>query len=132
MAGFTNNILVNRYQPFGGYAQQGPIRLNNSDAISFTFRVGVSDIMEDVKIIGGYRLGTSLTDKDVFVTFQNYRKRVDWGLTYYRSNVTNYDGFFRGFDSSGSINLNGVDNIVITNLYQANVSYPFNEVKSLR
>jgi hypothetical protein len=132
LAGFSNNIIINRYQPFGGYAQQGPIRLNNSDAISFTFRVGVSDIMEDVKIIGGYRLGTSLTDKDVFVTFQNYRKRVDWGLTYYRSNVTNYPGYFTGFDSSGSVNLGGVDNMVITNLYQGNISYPFDEVKSLR
>ncbi len=132
LAGVTNNILVNRYQPFGGYAQQGPIRLNNSDAVSFTFRVGVSDIMEDVKLIGGFRLGTSLTDKDVFVSYQNYRKRIDWGLTYYRSNVTNYQGFFTGTDSSGSVDLNNVDNEVITNIYQANISYPFDEVKSLR
>jgi hypothetical protein len=131
LAGFTNNILVNRYQPFGGYAQSGPIQLNNSDAVSFTFRVGVSDIMEDQKIIGGFRLGTSLTDKDVFVTYQNYRKRIDWGFTYYRSNVTNYQGFFRGVDSQG-LDLNSVDNEVITNLYQANMSYPFDEVKSLR
>lgn len=131
LAGFTNNILINRYQPFGGYNQSGPIYLNNSDPVSFTFRVGVSDIMEDVKIIGGFRLGTSLTDKDVFVTFQNYRKRVDWGLTYYRSNVTNYPNFFNGVDSQG-LDLNGVDNVVITNLYQANVGYPFDETKSLR
>lgn len=128
LAGFSNNILVNKYQPFGGYAQNGPIYLNNSDAVSFTFRVGVSDIMEDVKLIGGFRLGTSLTDKDVFVTFQNYRKRVDWGFTYYRSNVTNYDGFFRGVDSFGN-NRNYIDNMVITNIYQGNVSYPFDETK---
>ncbi|MEP6684142.1 MAG: hypothetical protein ABJA35_12815 [Parafilimonas sp.] len=132
LAGFTNNILVNRYQPFGGYAQSGPIRLNNNDAVSFTFRVGVSDIMEDVKLIGGFRLGTSLTDKDVFVSYQNYRKRLDWGLTYYRSNVTNYPGFFNGIDPVLNISLSDVDNEVITNLYQANVSYPFDETKSLR
>ncbi len=128
LAGFSNNILINRYQPYGGYNQQGPIYLNNSDAVSFTFRVGVSDIMEDVKLIGGFRLGTSLTDKDVFVTYQNYRKRVDWGLTYYRSNVTNYDGFFKGIDSNGN-DRNYIDNMVITNLYQANVSYPFDVTK---
>src|SRR6478736_4031981 len=132
LAGFSNNILVNRYQPFGGYAQQGPIYLNNADPISFTFRVGVSDIMEDVKLVGGFRLGTSLTDKDVFVTFQNYRKRIDWGLTYYRSNVTNYPGFFRGFDATGSVDLSGVDNMVITNIYQGNVAYPFDETKRLQ
>lgn len=130
LAGVTNNILINRYQPFGGYNQTGPIYLNNSDAVSFTFRVGVSDIMEDVKLIGGFRLGTSLTDKDVFVSYQNYRKRIDWGLTYYRSNVTNYNGFFRGIDSSGN-DRNYIDNMVITNIYQANVSYPFDETKRI-
>ena len=130
LAGFTNNILINRYQPYGGYNQQGPIYLNNSDAVSFTFRVGVSDIMEDVKLIGGFRLGTSLTDKDVFVTYQNYRKRIDWGLTYYRSNVTNYNGFFRGLDSNGN-DRNYIDNMVITNLYQANVSYPLDVTKRI-
>lgn len=130
LAGVTNNILINRYQPFGGYNQKGPIYLNNSDAVSFTFRVGVSDIMEDVKLIGGIRLGTSLTDKDVFVSYQNYRKRIDWGLTYYRSNVTNYDGFFRGTDPDGN-DRNFIDNMVITNIYQANISYPFDETKRI-
>lgn len=130
LAGVTNNILINRYQPFGGYDQTGPIYLNNSDAVSFTFRVGVSDIMEDVKLIGGFRLGTSLTDKDVFVSYQNYRKRIDWGLTYYRSNITNYNGFFRGTDSMGN-DRNFIDNMVITNIYQANVSYPFDETKRI-
>ena len=135
LAGFTNNILVNRYQPYGGYNQSGPIRLNNSDAVSFTFRVGVSDIMEDVKLIGGFRLGTSLTDKDVFVTYQNYRKRVDWGFTYYRSNVTNYPGFFSGQQTDsvfGTVDKGTLNNEVITNLYQANVAYPLDETKSIR
>lgn len=131
LAGFTNNVLVNRYQPFGGYNQSGPIQLSNNAAADFSFRVGVSDIMEDVKLIGGFRIGTSLTDKDAFISFQNYRKRLDWGLTYYRSNATNYSGFFQGIDSSG-IDLNFLDNEVITNIYQVNVAYPFNEVKSLR
>jgi len=131
LAGFSNNILITRYQPFGGYNQTGPIYLNNGNAVNFTFRVGVSDIMEDVKLIGGVRLGTSLDDKDAFLTFQNYRKRIDWGLTYYRSNVSNYDGFYRGIDFNTSIDYNLLDNVVITNLYQANVSYPFNEVNRL-
>ncbi len=132
LAGVTNNILINRYQPFAGYSQSGPIYLNNEDPLSFTFRVGVSDIMDDVKLIGGFRLGTSLTDKDVFVSYQNYRKRVDWGLTYYRSNVTNYPGFFNGYDSTGSVFLANVDNVVITNIYQGNVAYPFDETKRLQ
>lgn len=132
LAGFSNNVLINRYQPFGGYDQSGPINLSNNNAADFTFRVGVSDIMEDVKLIGGFRMGTSLTDKDAFVSYQNYRKRLDWGLTYYRSNATNYDGFFQGIDDSTGIPLNYLDNEVITNIYQVNASFPFNEIKSIR
>jgi hypothetical protein len=124
LAGVTNNILVNRYQPYGG--GQGPIQLNNGSDFNFSFRVGVSDLMEDIKFIGGYRFGSNIKDKDVFLSFQNYRRRLDWGMTYYRSNISDYPGFFNGpstyyYNSS-----------LVTNLYQFNLSYPLNEVKSVR
>lgn len=117
LVGFTNNILINRYQPYGG--GRGPIQLNNGNDFNFTFRVGTSDLMEDQKFVGGIRFGTNLSDKDVFFTYQNLRKRFDWGLTYYRSNVSNF------YNSS-------FNTMLYTNLYQVNVTYPFNEVKSLR
>lgn len=117
LVGFTNNILINRFQPYGGGS--GPIRLNSGNDFNFTFRVGASDLMEDQKFVGGIRFGTNLSDKDVFFTYQNLRKRFDWGLTYYRSNVSNF------YNSS-------FNTMLYTNLYQVNVSYPFNEVKSLR
>ncbi len=117
LVGFTNNILINRYQPYGG--GNGPIQLNNGNDFNFTFRVGTSDLMEDQKFVGGIRFGTNLSDKDVFFTYQNLRRRVDWGLTYYRSNVSNF------FNTS-------FNTMLYTNLYQVNISYPFNEVKSLR
>ena len=117
LVGFTNNILINRYQPYGGGS--GPIQLNNGNDFNFTFRVGTSDLMEDQKFVGGIRFGTNLSDKDVFFTYQNLRKRFDWGLTYYRSNVSNF------FNTS-------FNTMLYTNLYQVNVTYPFNEVKSLR
>ena len=117
LSGFTNNILVNRYQPYAGGS--GPIQLNNGNDFNFTFRVGVSDLMEDVKFVGGVRFGTNLSDKDVFFTYQNLRKRLDWGVTYYRSNISNF------YNTS-------FNTMLYTNLYQVNVTYPFNEVKSLR
>ncbi len=117
LAGFTNNILVNRYQPYAGGS--GPIQLNNGNDLNFTFRVGTSDLFEDIKFVGGFRFGTNLKDKDVFMSFQNYRKRLDWGITYYRSNINNF------YNSD-------YNNELITNLFQANFSYPLNEVKSLR
>jgi hypothetical protein len=117
LSGFTNNILINRFQPYGGGS--GPIQLNNGNDFNFTFRVGVSDLFEDQKFVGGFRFGTNLSDKDLFFSYQNLRKRFDWGLTYYRSNVSNFYNI-------------AYNNMLITNLYQGNVTYPFNEVKSLR
>ncbi len=117
LSGFSNNLLLNRYQPYAGGA--GPIQLNNGNNFNFNLRVGTSDLLEDQKFMGGIRFGTDLKDKDIIFSYQNFRKRLDWGVTYYRSNVTNY------FNTPYS-------NMLITNLYQGNVAYPFNEVKSLR
>lgn len=123
LAGVSNNVLINRYQPYA-YGN-GPIQLSNGNDINWAFRVGVSDVMEDIKIIGGFRFGSSIADKDVFISFQNLRKRIDWGLTYYRSNITGYYGFYQGDKSVLNTNL-------VTNLYQFNATFPFNEVKSIR
>lgn len=117
LAGFTNNVLINRYQPYGGGS--GPIQLNNGNDFNFTFRVGVIEMMEDIKFVAGMRFGTNLSDKDIMFSFQNLRKKVDWGVTYYRSNVTNF------FNSQ-------FNNMLYTNLYQGNITYPINEVKSVR
>lgn len=129
LAGITNNILVNRYQPYQQRdpSDASPIQLNNSTNLNFSFRVGVSDLFEDIKFIGGIRFGTTLSDKDVFISFQNYRKRVDWGLTYYRSNVTNYTGFYKPNTIPSFF-----DNMVVTSLYQVNVAYPLSEINSVR
>ena len=131
LAGFTNNVIINRYQPYGGGS--GPIRLDNGQDLSWMFRVGVSDVMEDIKLIGSFKFGTSISDKDAFLSFQNYRKRIDWGLTYYRSNVNDYQGFYQ----PGNVDSNGLDksllsNNLVTNLYQANASFPIDEVRSVR
>ncbi|TAF56824.1 MAG: hypothetical protein EAZ62_00550 [Sphingobacteriia bacterium] len=117
LSGFSNNILINRFQPYGG--GQGPIQLNNGNDFNFTFRVGVNELMEDIKFVAGLRFGTNLSDKDMFVSFQNYRRKIDWGFTYYRSNVTNFYG-------------TQFNNMLYTNLYQFNAGYAFNEVKSIR
>jgi hypothetical protein len=117
LSGFSNNLLLNRYQPYAGGA--GPIQLNNGNNFNFNLRIGTSDLLENHKFMGGIRFGTDLKDKDIIFSYQNFKKRLDWGTTYYRSNVTNY------FNSPFT-------NMLITNLYQGNIAYPFNEVKSLR
>ena len=124
LSGFTNNILVTRYQPYAG--GQGPIELNNGGDLNWSFRVGTSDLFEDFKFIGGYSIGTDLTDKDVFFSFQDYKRRLDWGFTYFRSNIKTYQGFFNNPPASY------YNSSLVTNLYQFNFSYPLDEVRSIR
>ena len=112
VSGFNNSVLVNRYQAFQN--GQGPIQLSSSTPLNGIIRIGISDIMEDLKFSGGYRLSTNLKDNDWLFQFQNLRKRIDWGFTFYR-NVQSA--------SNGKL---------IANLYQASVIYPFDAVKSLR
>ena len=125
ISGVSNNILINRYQPYAGGT--GPVQLGNGSNLNFTFRASVSDLMEDIKFVGGFRLGTNLRDNDYLFGFQNYRKRLDWGLTYYRTSNRNFYAQILGPGFSGLFNTQ-----LNTSLYQGNVSYPLNEVKSIR
>ncbi|MDA3615449.1 hypothetical protein [Polluticaenibacter yanchengensis] len=117
MAGVTNNMILNRYQPYAGGA--GPINLNNDNNLSFALLASLSDVMEDYRITGGVKPGTNFKDNEYFVNFQNRRRRVDWGAGFYRSS--------RSIQYS-----NGYPGKILTTIYQANASYPFDVVRSLR
>jgi hypothetical protein len=120
-AGFNNSVLINRYQTYGGGA--GPIRLNSSTPLNGLIRVGTSDLLEDHKITGAFKISSDLKDNEWFVNYQNLKRRIDWGVSYYR-NVQRvaFD------DGSGGI----FAGKTFTNLYQANISYPFDKNKSIR
>ncbi len=126
VAGFNNNVLVTRFQPYAGGA--GPIQLSNNDAFNGMIRMGISDLFEDWKISGGIRLSPNLNNNEYIITGQYLKRRIDYGLTYYR-NVTKYSQTLT--DPSG-IPLTDITSKVYSNLYQATISYPFNKVRSLR
>lgn len=121
VSGFNNNVLVTRYQPYqGGY---GPITLSNNNPLNGIVRIGTSDLMEDWKFAGGYRISPSLDANEYVFTTQYLKRRIDYGVTYYRNTVKSppiyNDSLF--FDAK-----------LHSNLYQFSVSYPFNKVRSLR
>lgn len=121
IAGFNNNVLGTRYQIYQGGS--GPITLSSNNGLNGIINLGTADIMEDIKISGGFRLSTNLKDNDWIFNFTNLRKRVDWGLMYYRnvqqvSFGDNTTGYYPGR--------------LFSNLYQGSVSYPFDEARSLR
>ncbi len=124
-AGFNNTVLVNRYQAYQGGA--GPVRLNGSSSLNGLIKIGTSDLFEDIRITGAYKIGNGLKDNEWYVNYQNLRRRPDWGGSYYR-NVQSVG--IQLVDNSGAVVglINGKN---FTNLYQINVSYPLNEVKRI-
>ncbi len=114
LAGITNNLLLNRYQPYAG--GRGPIQLNNGNNISYTLSASLSEIMEDYRFVGGVKPGSNFKDNEYFLSFQNYRKRLDYGGSFYRAKNSNYAPGYK----------------LQTSIYQANASWPFDIVKSVR
>jgi hypothetical protein len=118
LAGVTNNIIINKYQPYAGGS--GPIRLNNDNNLSWAFVASMSDVMEDYRITGGVKPGMNFRDNEYFLSFQNNRRRVDWGTTFYRASNSNLQY------------TDGTRAKMLTSLYQANVTYPFDVARSVR
>jgi len=116
IAQIDNSVLINKYQPFTG-PPVSPIRL--TDPVNGLIRIGVSDLMEDYKFSGGFRIPSSLDGTEYFASFAYLKKRFDYKFTYYRK----VDKASLG--DQYPIKLK-------TNLYQLEVRYPFDEVRSLR
>jgi hypothetical protein len=120
VSGFNNNVLVTRFQTYQG--GEGPVNLSNGDPFNGIIRVGTSDLFEDWKFAGGFRISPDLNNNEYIVSSQYLKKKIDYGFTYYRNAIKNPPLYQ---DSSSNVKQ-------FTNLYQATVTYPFSRVRSLR
>jgi hypothetical protein len=119
---FASNgaLLINRFQPYSG--ANGPVNLGNFSPLNAMTRVGAMEFMEDYKFSGAFRVNYGFEDNEIYMRFDNLRRRIDWGLTYYRSST-----------STGIQTSRGVFPIqLVSSIYQGNLSYPLNEVQSIR
>lgn len=78
-----NSLIVTRYQPFGSFGGQ----FDNPDLNVF-FNVSITDLMEDYRITGGFRLPTSFDGTEYFMTFEDLKRRLDKKFTVYRKSST--------------------------------------------
>ncbi|PSL49659.1 hypothetical protein CLV51_101994 [Chitinophaga niastensis] len=119
-----NSVLINKYQPFTGQPS-GPIRL--TDPINGLIRIGVSDLFEDLKFNGGFRIPSSLQGSEYFFSTSYLKKRFDYKFTYYRK-VDKSNGIFIADSTGGRFS----PTKLITNIYQGEMRYPFDQVRSIR
>ncbi len=99
------------YQPFTGAQNVNP-------GLSGMVQMGVSDLFEDHKIIGGFRLALDLNNNDYFLTYINLKRRMDKRFTVQRQSV-------QGVSRFGVVK-------VQTHLANYQVSWPFSELASVR
>lgn len=77
------SILNTPYKPFDGnlgFPRQG--------SFNGMFKLSISDLFQDYRIMGGVRVPANLNGLDVFVSYHNLRKRLDKELIYYRQSNT--------------------------------------------
>ena len=119
-----NSIMTQNYQSFnqnlGSY---------NFPNLSGMINFGVSDLMEDHKIIGGFRVPFNFRGFETYVKYINLKKRIDKTILYYRRSdkidfsVTDGNGNTLPFVYTGKTR---------TNFFETSFSYPFDITKSLR
>nr|MBA3901136.1 PD40 domain-containing protein [Bacteroidota bacterium] len=76
-----NNFTNLSYQPYTGGA--GFI----NPGMNALIKVGVSDLFEDRKIVGGFRLSPSLTANEYFLSYENLTKRLDRQTIFHRRGI---------------------------------------------
>ena len=124
--GFNTTVLFNKYQAYGG--GYGPIMLSSNTPLNGLITMGASDVLEDYRIYGGFKIGTNLKDNEWFVNFQNLKRRIDWGATYYRNAL----GTGIALTDPQGNPIATYPGKLFTNLYQGNISYPFDVNRSVK
>src|SRR5690606_12873829 len=115
----TDEVLTQLDNSYAGEFYQplvGPDALN--PGLSGLMRMGVSDLFEDYKITGGFRLALDLNNNAYMLQFANLRRRLDKEVILQRRAT-------QGYSNLGIVKLH-------THSATYRVSWPFDELTSLR
>jgi hypothetical protein len=111
-----NNFTNLSYQPFmGGMGFFNP-------GMNGLFKIGISDLFEDRKIVGGIRLSPSFTANEYILSYEDLTKRIDRQFIFQRRGMQ-YDALWGRQLVRGRIHTHEARYIM---------KYPFSEVTSLR
>ena len=94
MTQVDNTILINQYQNFIG---NGPVF--QTPAAGGLITLSISDLLEDYRFTGGFRMPTSFAGSEYFIKFEDLKHRLDKQLLVYRrGDMVAYD--FRPFHNT--------------------------------
>lgn len=75
----NNDYFINRYQPYLNY--QGQFKFPEIGAM---LQAGFTDLFEDHHVGIGFRIPAGTEGSDFFINYNNTKKNLNWGLTYFR------------------------------------------------
>ena len=109
------NYLNYSYQPFTGGG--GPIYLN--PGFNLFFQLGVTDLMENYRLVGGVRFNFSFINNEYLASFADLHKRLDKELIFHRNTLESNVGAYN------------IARVHTHELFYI-LKWPFNEALSLR
>lgn len=108
----VDNSFSNQfYQPFTGAPELNP-------GLSALTRMSISDLFEDYRVVGGFRLALDLNNNDYLVAFENVKRRLDKRISFQRQ-------AYQGLTQTSVYKVH-------THNIRYQVSWPFSELASLR
>ena len=80
----NTGLIINSYQPYGFNNGQ-----YNNEPLSGLISFGISDLMEDYRITGGFSIPSTFSGSQYFLSYENYKHRLQKTLLFYRSVTPN-------------------------------------------
>lgn len=97
----------------------------SNTALSPMYRASVADLFEDFRFQGGIKSNFAFNDKEIFLSFEDNKKRLDKRYLAYRR------GFILPDENQGNTQI-ARTNRHLTELAEAQIRWPFSELSSIR
>ncbi len=107
-----NSLLNETYQAYTG----GPVYFD--PGLNGLIKIGLNDLMEDYRITGGFRFSGNFNSNEYYLSWENYKNRLDKQISFYRQGREEVAGF--------------VFYKVHTHELKYKLRYPLNDLASLR
>ncbi len=125
-----NTVIFNQYESYGlGGPSSGIPEFTNPD-LNTLIKVGITDLMEDYRLIGGFRLPVGFGGSEYFVEYWNLKRRLDKKFLYYRKAGNQLSVFDSNVLPAGYVYESEAK--FVSNYFQASFSYPLDVNKSVR
>ena len=125
-----NTIIFNQYESYQLGSPSSGIPEFTSPDLNTLIKVGITDLMEDYRLIGGFRLPVGFGGSEYFVEYWNLKNRLDKKFLFYRR--ANNQLFTVDTDLLPPGTTYQADAKVVSNYVQASFSYPLDVNKSVR